>query len=82
MVAILFLVGMELEQPQVITHMLDVEKTPGKPQYGMASGQYGMASWVIVHGFRPKSEKFDFGKKGYHRKEHLKRSRMAQISAP
>ena len=33
----------------------------------------------IVHGFWPKSEKFDFGKKGFHRKEHLKRSRMPQI---
>ena len=28
-------------------------------------------------GFRPKSEKFDFGQKGYHAKGHLKRSRMA-----
>ena len=36
----------------------------------------------IVHGFRPKSENFHFSKKGYHLKEHLKNSRMAQISAP
>ena len=35
------------------------------------------------HGFRLKSEQFDFGKKkGYHRKAHLKSSRMTQISAP
>ena len=37
---------------------------------------------IIVHGFRPETENFDSGKKGYHPKEHLKRSRMAQISAP
>ena len=36
---------------------------------------------TIVQGFRPKSEKFDFGKTAYHRKGHLKRSRMAQISS-
>ena len=35
----------------------------------------------IVHGFWPESENFDFGKKGYHLKEHLKRDRIAQISA-
>ena len=36
---------------------------------------------IIVHGFRPESENFDLRKKGYYRKEHLKGSRMAQISA-
>ena len=36
---------------------------------------------TIVHGFRPKSEWNDFGKQGYHRKGHLKRSTMVQISA-
>ena len=35
----------------------------------------------VVHGFWPKSENFDFGKKGYHMKGHLKRNRMTQISA-
>ena len=35
-----------------------------------------------VHGFRPESENFNFRKKGYHRKGHLKRSILAQISAP
>ena len=34
-----------------------------------------------VHGFWPKSENFDFGQKGYHMKGHLKRNRLAQISA-
>ena len=29
---------------------------------------------TIVHGFWPESENFNFGKKGYHRKGHLKRS--------
>ena len=33
------------------------------------------------HGFRPESDIFEFGKKGYHLKEHLKGSRMMQISA-
>ena len=36
---------------------------------------------TLVHGFWPKSENFDFDQKRYHRKGHLKRSRMAQISA-
>ena len=37
---------------------------------------------TIVHGFRPESENFDFGKNEYHRIGHLKRSRMVQFSAP
>ena len=36
---------------------------------------------TIVHGFWPKSENFDFGKKQNQAIEHLKGSRMAQISA-
>ena len=32
----------------------------------------------IVHGFQSKTDGADFGKQGYHWKEHLKRSRMAQ----
>ena len=31
--------------------------------------------------FLAKLENFDFGKKGYHQKEHLKRNRMTQILA-
>ena len=34
----------------------------------------------IVHGVWAKSENFDFGNKGYHRKGHEKRSRMANVS--
>jgi tRNA pseudouridine38/39 synthase len=37
MVAILFLIGHGLEKPEIIDHMLDIEKCPCKPQYGMAS---------------------------------------------
>lgn len=36
MVAILFLVGQGLESPSVIDGLLDVSKTPAKPQYEMA----------------------------------------------
>lgn len=36
MVAILFLVGQGLEPPSVIDDLLDVSKTPSKPQYEMA----------------------------------------------
>lgn len=36
MVAVLFLVGQGLEFPSVIDDLLDVSKTPGKPQYEMA----------------------------------------------
>ena len=34
----------------------------------------------IVHGFRQKTDGTKFGKQGYHRKQHLKRSRLVQIS--
>lgn len=36
MVAILFLVGQGLEPPSVVSDILDVEKTPGRPNYVMA----------------------------------------------
>ncbi|KAK1073005.1 pseudouridine synthase deg1 [Friedmanniomyces endolithicus] len=36
MVAILFLVGQGYEQPEIVDHLLDVEKCPGKPVYEMA----------------------------------------------
>ncbi|GJD01722.1 tRNA pseudouridine synthase [Colletotrichum higginsianum] len=36
MVTILFLVGQRLEGPEVITRLLDVEKTPRKPNYDLA----------------------------------------------
>ncbi|KAK0792403.1 pseudouridine synthase deg1 [Friedmanniomyces endolithicus] len=36
MVAILFLVGQGYEQPDIVDHLLDVEKCPGKPVYEMA----------------------------------------------
>ncbi|KAL4559073.1 hypothetical protein LXL04_031206 [Taraxacum kok-saghyz] len=36
MVAVLFLIGQGLESPQVLDALLDVEKTPRKPQYKMA----------------------------------------------
>ncbi len=37
MMAILFLVGNKLEESSVIGQMLDLERCPRKPQYGMAS---------------------------------------------
>ncbi|XP_028394094.1 tRNA pseudouridine(38/39) synthase-like [Dendronephthya gigantea] len=37
MVAILFLVGQNLEKPEIIDHMLDITKCPRRPQYSMAS---------------------------------------------
>ena len=36
---------------------------------------------TIIHGFWPKSENFDFSKKTNQAIEHLKGSRMVQISA-
>ncbi|KAM8795506.1 tRNA pseudouridine(38/39) synthase [Eudromia elegans] len=36
MMAILFLVGQGMEQPEIIDELLDVEKNPRKPQYSMA----------------------------------------------
>ncbi|XP_020548060.1 tRNA pseudouridine(38/39) synthase isoform X2 [Sesamum indicum] len=36
MVAVLFLIGQGLESPNVIDELLDVERTPRKPQYTMA----------------------------------------------
>ena len=46
----------------------------------MVFGQKGCLTTIQC--FWPKSDRTNFGKQGYHRKEHLKRSRMAQISAP
>lgn len=37
MVAILFLVGQKFEKPEVVSSLLDVEKTPRRPTYEMAS---------------------------------------------
>ncbi|XP_065837539.1 tRNA pseudouridine(38/39) synthase-like isoform X2 [Oscarella lobularis] len=37
MIAVLILIGLGLEKPEVIDHMLDVRACPGKPQYSMAS---------------------------------------------
>ena len=37
MVAVLFLVGAELESPDIISRLLDIEETPRKPSYEMAS---------------------------------------------
>ncbi|KAI8879869.1 tRNA pseudouridine synthase [Backusella circina FSU 941] len=35
--SILFLVGQGLEEPEVIKHLLDIQKIPAKPEYPMAS---------------------------------------------
>jgi tRNA pseudouridine38/39 synthase len=37
MAAVLFLVGQGLERPSVVDDLLDIELTPGKPMYEMAS---------------------------------------------
>lgn len=37
MMAVLFLVGQGREQPEAVDQMLDVERTPGKPEYEMAA---------------------------------------------
>lgn len=37
MVAVLFLIGKGLESPDVVTTLLDIERTPRKPSYEMAS---------------------------------------------
>lgn len=37
MMAVLFLIGQELENPNLVTEMLDIELTPQKPVYDMAS---------------------------------------------
>ena len=49
-------------------------------QVRMNSHNYARVS-IIVHGFWPKSENFDFGKKQNQAIVHLKGSRMVQISA-
>ncbi len=36
MMAILFLIGHGLEEESIISHMLDIQRCPSKPQYGMA----------------------------------------------
>ena len=47
MVTILFLIGNGLERSEVIDHMLDIEKCPRKPQYGMASGELGRVHFAV-----------------------------------
>ncbi|KJE89147.1 tRNA-pseudouridine synthase [Capsaspora owczarzaki ATCC 30864] len=37
MTSILFMVGQGLEPPEVVEHMLDIEKCPNRPNYNMAS---------------------------------------------
>ena len=56
----------------VIKVYVHKDKTPdySRPESALAS------PW-----FWPKSEKFDFGQKGYHIKEHLKKNIMVQMSA-
>ena len=45
MAAVLLMVGRGEEQPSIVQRLLDVERTPGKPQYNMASGeQYSVVS--------------------------------------
>lgn len=39
MVAVLFLVGQELEKPDIVRKLLDVTNVPCKPQYSMALGR-------------------------------------------
>lgn len=53
MVSILFLIGHGLEQSDIIDHMLNIEKCPSKPQYGMASGQCEsvVVSWPFASHF-------------------------------
>ena len=41
MAAVLLMVGRGEEQPSIVQRLLDVEGTPGKPQYNMASGEGG-----------------------------------------
>ena len=38
MMSVLFLVGMEKEDPSVISYLLDVDRCPGKPLYPLVSG--------------------------------------------
>ncbi|KAF7494830.1 tRNA pseudouridine(38/39) synthase [Sarcoptes scabiei] len=36
--AVLFLIGRRLEKPEIMGHLLDIEKQPRRPQFSMASG--------------------------------------------
>ncbi|XP_054274210.1 tRNA pseudouridine(38/39) synthase-like [Macrosteles quadrilineatus] len=38
-VGVLVLIGRKLENPEIIQHLLDIEKCPSKPQYGLAIGE-------------------------------------------
>lgn len=60
MVAILFLIAQGLEQPGLVTEMLDISKTPQKPMYEMADDRAlvlwdcvfpdGMLQWLYTRG--------------------------------
>ena len=47
MAAILFLVGQGLEAPEIVDHLLNVQKTPGKPLYDMAD-DHPLVLWDSV----------------------------------
>jgi len=59
MVAVLMLVGLHLEQPDILDHMLDVQRCPKKPQYNMASEvplvlhdcRYDNINWIYDNNF-------------------------------
>lgn len=48
MAAVLLMVGRGEEAPGIVATLLDVERTPRKPQYAMASG--GCFGMSISHG--------------------------------
>ncbi|KAK1965254.1 tRNA pseudouridine synthase A [Colletotrichum sublineola] len=54
MVTILFLVGQRLERPEIVTQLLDVEKSPQKPNYDLAH-ETPLVLWNCVFPGDPES---------------------------
>ena len=61
--------------------MVKISLDPARSNRSKVGEKFRSKRLTIVHGFRPESENFNFGQKGYHMKGHLKRNRMVQISA-
>lgn len=49
MAAVLLMVGQRLEQPSVVSRLLDVGRTPRKPQYNMAPEVSNAVSTTVLH---------------------------------
>ena len=49
MAAVLLMVGKQLEQPDIVQNLLNIDQHPCKPQYNYASEVTGTTFWLDIH---------------------------------